>query len=157
MAGRIRRTHLRDLGGLQRALLRWHAEADCDRADPDACIGLTSRTEHILLAAPARGERLIADRGTLLHEMVHQYLNETGQNPRHAGQPWCDCIMRLNQMITGRSIYATPDKIGKEGSGKSRSSYRYKPVCEATGAESLPQKVIARWPHDEVGIKLGPL
>jgi hypothetical protein len=49
---------------------------------------------------------LVANNNTLLHEMVHQHLQERGDNPKHAGRPWCEEIMRLNKQITGREIWA---------------------------------------------------
>lgn len=108
---------------------------------------------HIMLAAPKQGEVLVADKGVLLHEMIHQHLFETGKDPSHAGKPWCDCIVRLNKQIGRKAIHAAPDKFGKDAD---RRSFRFKPVCEATGLASLSQQDIARWPHS-VGIKLGAL
>ena len=92
---------------------------------------------HIMLAAPKQGEVLVADKGVLLHEMIHQHLFETGKDPSHAGKPWCDCIVRLNKQIGRKAIHAAPDKFGKDAD---RRSFRFKPVCEATGLASLSQQ-----------------
>jgi hypothetical protein len=118
------------------------------------CVGLTEGTKNMMLAAPSTHHKkeLRADRGTLLHEMIHQYLFENGHDAKHAGKPWCDCVMLLHKTVTGDALFCAPDKVGKlKGTNK---SYRFKPTCEETGVESLPQKDIARWPHS-VGLKLG--
>jgi hypothetical protein len=120
------------------------------------CVAQTSGSSgiarHILLAAPLDHDVLVADNGVLLHEMVHQHLIETGQNPHHAGQPWCDCVMRLNKQIAKKEIFASPTSVRKVDG----RSVRLNPACTATGRPSLPQQDIARWPHS-TGIKLGAL
>ena len=94
---------------------------------------------HIMLAAPKQGEVLVADKGVLLHEMIHQHLFETGKDPSHAGKPWCDCIVRLNKQIGRKAIHAAPDKFGKDAD---RRSFRFKPVCEATGLATSASRTL---------------
>jgi hypothetical protein len=111
----------------------------------------------IALAAPRRGTKLVADRGTLLHEMVHQLLFERGECTRHAGEPWCRELMRLHKQITGEEVWAgkyTVRKVRTAGGG--RGSVRGNLPHPDTGAPSLIQAQIARWPHS-VGIRLGAL
>ena len=119
------------------------------------CVGLTSGggiARHILLAAPKDHDVLVGDKGVLLHEMIHQHLFETGQDVRHAGQPWCDCVMRLNKRIARKAIFASPTTVRKIDG----RSVRLNPACAATGRASLSQQEIARWPHS-TGIELGAL
>src|SRR5262249_16223695 len=61
---------------------------------------------HIALTAPRVGQLLVADKNTLLHEMVHQLLHESKEDYKHAGEPWCRAIMRLTKEITGKSVWA---------------------------------------------------
>lgn len=49
---------------------------------------------------------LVADRGVLLHEMVHQALSERGVSPKHADQPWRDEISRLHLILTGQTDHS---------------------------------------------------
>jgi hypothetical protein len=124
------------------------------------CLGWTCCAEavtHIALLAPKEGQVLVADRGVLLHEMVHQFLHERGLYPKHAGEPWCREIMRLHKELTGSEIWAgryTVAKVKLEDGGRS-SARRNLPHPE-TGAPSLSQREIARWPH-AAGICLGKL
>jgi hypothetical protein len=108
---------------------------------------------HIALADPSKGEILVADCNTLLHEMVHQLLHERGENHKHAGEPWRREIMRLTLQITGKEIWAGAPAVGKD---KGRASYRFNRPHPETGAPSLTQDAIARWPHG-TGIRLGEL
>ena len=107
----------------------------------------------IQLNRPGSHNFLVADYNTLLHEMVHQFLQERGENSHHNSQSWCREIMRLTKMITGNEIWA----------GRSKTARRDKRVARInephpeTGISSLPQKQIARWPHDGCGIDLGRL
>jgi len=48
----------------------------------------------------------MADSGTLLHEMVHQYLNERGEPAGHDSEGWRREIMRLHELVTGKKIWA---------------------------------------------------
>src|SRR5262245_21855516 len=76
--------------------------------DPDA----SGRT--ITLNVPGRYNGLLADNDTLLHEMLHQYLFERGENAKHAGEPWRREIMRLTKVITGREIWAGRSKTVRD-------------------------------------------
>src|SRR5262249_47468030 len=115
--------------------------------DPDA----SGRT--ITLNVPAQHNVLVADNGTLLHEMLHQYLHERGENAKHAGEPWRREIMRLTKAITGREIWAGRSKTVRSNG----SIIRMNAPHPETGEPSLPQKVIAHWPHDGFGISFGHL
>jgi hypothetical protein len=56
---------------------------------------------HIALCQPDTGKRKsTADRDTLLHEMVHAWLDQQGKDAKHAGQAWRDEIIRLHHAIT---------------------------------------------------------
>ena len=79
---------------------------------------------------------------TLLHEMIHQYLHESGQSASHNAWPWCNEIMRLTKLIWGREIYASPSQPRKVN-GKSQRIQKQGPNGEA----SIPRKHIASWPH----------
>jgi hypothetical protein len=106
----------------------------------------------ITLNIPQAHYRLLADNNTLLHEMVHQALFERGEYPGHDGEPWRREIMRLTKLITGREIWA----------GRSVTVRRNGKVIRINkekddGTLSLPQAVIARWPHDGLGINFGQI
>jgi hypothetical protein len=112
---------------------------------------------HIALAAPGAGRHLVADRGVLLHEMVHQFLCESGEYTSHDGRPWCREIMRLTKLLTGQDIWAGAYTVAKvKQADGSRKSVRLNRPRPGTGEPSLTQDEIAHWPHS-VGIKLGPL
>jgi hypothetical protein len=115
--------------------------------DPDQ----SGRT--ITLNVPKDHAQLLADNCTLLHEMVHQFLFERGEYPSHDGAGWRREIMRLNKQITGAEIWAGRSVIRRIGGKPTRINV---PHAE-TGQPSLRQAVIARWPHDNVGINLGVL
>jgi hypothetical protein len=83
--------------------------------------------------------------------MLHQYLFERGENPAHMGEPWRREIMRLTKLITGKTIWAGPSKVVRQNGKATRINAPHPKTKEA----SLPQAIIARWPHDEFGINLG--
>jgi hypothetical protein len=123
-------------------------------------IGLTCCSEtvtHIAMTAPRVGKVLVADRNTLLHEMIHQYLFETGQDPKHEGEPWRKEIMRLHELLTGETIWAGAYTVKKvrqaNGRRKSVKGNRAEPRA---GRPSITQGEIARWPQS-LGIRLGSL
>lgn len=129
---------------------RWLGVTHCNCAE--------RRAHMIQLTRPASHTALVADRGVLLHEMLHQYLTEQGDSPKHEHQPWCDGIMRLHQQITGERIWACPESIIKErdpDTGK-RKSRRVQATDPETGTAALPRGAIATWPHS-VGLSLGDL
>jgi hypothetical protein len=99
---------------------------------------------------------LVADNCTLLHEMVHQYLFERGEDAEHEREGWRREIMRLNKLIAGKEIWAGRSKTMRDPEDKTRVLRRNEPHPE-TGKASLSQMQIARWPHDARGIKLGKL
>jgi hypothetical protein len=66
--------------------------------------GRSGRT--ITINLPHQHHFLVGDNGTLLHEMVHQFLFERGEYPSHDGEGWRREIMRLNKAISGADIWA---------------------------------------------------
>lgn len=120
--------------------------------------GAGKRAHLIQLTMPTDAGELVADRGVLLHEMVHQYLLERGESPKHEHEPWCREIMRLHQAIAGKRIWAAPESIAKAAAGEDgkRRSIRIQKPCPETGMESIPRKDLARWPHS-CGLSLGAL
>jgi hypothetical protein len=123
-------------------------------------VGLTcisAAVTNIALTCPREGEVLVADRGVLLHEMTHQGLFERGISHKHKDQSWCDEIMRLHRLLTGQEIWAGAYTVAKKRTADGgRSSVRCNRPHPQTGAPSLAQGDIARWPHS-VGIDLGRL
>lgn len=77
----------------------------------------------------------------LLHEMVHQRLHETGDNPDHNSPAWCREIMRLTREIWATEIWASPSVPRKVNGVSSRIQ---KPAPD--GRLSLTRKEIAGWP-----------
>ena len=106
----------------------------------------------ITLNIPKAHDILLADKGALLHEMIHQYLHERGENPKHDGAAWRREIMRLTTLLNGRDIWAGRSKTMR----KKQKVYRGNEAHPETGAASLDQQAIATWPHS-IGIKLGRL
>jgi hypothetical protein len=112
---------------------------------------------HIALASPNDGTILVADRGVLLHEMIHQFLHERGERFGHQGEPWRREIMRLHLQITGKTIWAGAYTVGKRpGLDGIRRSARFNRPDPATGRESIGQMQIASWPGS-LKIRLGSL
>jgi hypothetical protein len=77
-------------------------------------------------------------------------------DPRHAGAPWCEQVMRLHLAITGKTIWCGKTDVMRDGNGGHFRGNRPGP----NGEVSLPQKAIAGWPHDHVvklGVRLGKL
>jgi hypothetical protein len=64
----------------------------------------------ITVNVPKDHNYLLADNGTLLHEMIHQNLFERGEAAGHDSAGWRREIMRLNNIITGVPIWAGPSK-----------------------------------------------
>jgi hypothetical protein len=112
---------------------------------------------HIALTAPNWGTFLVADRGVLLHEMIHQLLNESGEYTSHDGEPWCREVMRLTKLVTDQDIWAGQYTVRKvrDEDGNRRSVRLNLPEPE-TGRPSIGQLEIASWPHS-LGIKLGSI
>lgn len=116
------------------------------------------RAHLIQLTMPTQEMLLVADRGTLLHEMLHQEITEQGLSPKHEHAPWCHGIMRLHQAITGERIWAAPETVAKlatDADGKRRSVRKQLPE-PSTGTASLDRAAIAGWPHS-LGLDLGAL
>jgi hypothetical protein len=107
------------LAGIQRTLLRRPAEADpivLTATSPFGhWVGLTHsvcdqrRTALIARTAPYN-EKLASDRGVLLHEMIHAYLVERGEDPAHEVAPWCREIARLSALL-GKPIMVEPQTV----------------------------------------------
>jgi hypothetical protein len=110
----------------------------------------------ITLNVPKAHDVLLADNHTLLHEMIHQFLSERGEDAAHDSAGWRREIMRLHHVMTGRTIWA-----GRSTTARSKIDRR---VVErinvpnpVTGEPSLGQMQIARWPHDQPAISVGTL
>jgi hypothetical protein len=106
----------------------------------------------IQLNLPLAAGRLVADNCTLLHEVVHQNLQQNMVGSGHQADCWRQEIMRLHNTLTGKEIlagrYATRRIDGKVT--------RFNRPHPETNMPSLTQMQIARWPHDQ-GIQLGEL
>jgi hypothetical protein len=100
-----------------------------------------------------RRYQLLADNNTWLHEMVHQFLNERGENAKHLSDGWRREIMRLTKQITGKDIWAGRSKSFRRG----KCIVRMNAPHPETKEPSLPQSIIARWPHDAFEIDFGRL
>jgi len=85
----------------------------------------------------------------LLHEMIHQYLSESGQDTRHNAKPWCNEIMRLTREIWSQDIWASPAVPRKDAKGKSHRIQMPSPQ----GEPSISRKDIAGWP-DSLGLDI---
>jgi len=105
----------------------------------------------ITVNVPKDHNRLLADNGTLLHEMIHQYLFERGEHAGHDGSPWRREIMRLNLALAGIEIWAGPSKLTRVNKKVVRIN-----APDSNGRPSLTQGEIERWPH-ATGIRLGQL
>lgn len=110
-----------------------------------------SRT--ITLNVPKQHKQLLADKNTLLHEMVHQFLFERGENAAHSSEAWRREIMRLTKTITGNDIWAGRSMTIRQN----KRIVRINAPHPQTKEPSLPQGAIARWPHDGLGINFGHL
>ena len=106
----------------------------------------------ITLNVPTMFTDLMADSGTLLHEMVHQYLNERGEPPGHDSEGWRREIMRLHELVTGKKIWAGASITKRQDGRVVRIN-----APSSTGKASLTQRQIARWPHAVRGLHWGPL
>ena len=104
----------------------------------------------ITLNVPTMFTDLMADSGTLLHEMVHQYLNERGEPPGHDSEGWRREIMRLHELVTGKKIWAGASITKRQDGRVVRIS-----APSPTGKASLTQRQIARWPHAVRGLHWG--
>ena len=116
------------------------------------------RAHLIQLAMPRQKTVLVADRGVLLHEMLHQQLTEQGASPKHEHAPWCDGIMRLHFELTGTRLFAAPETVTKTktpdpATGKTKS-IRVPRRHPDTGKPSIDRLSIATWPHS-LGLELG--
>jgi hypothetical protein len=83
-------------------------------------------------------------RAVLLHEMVHQFLFERGEDPHHDARPWCREIMRLSREL-GKPIWAGHYTVFRNGKSTRRGNTA--PPPELANLRALAQKEIANWPH----------
>lgn len=95
---------------------------------------------------------LRANNGSLLHEMIHQFIYEVlNEDPRHTSPDWRREIMRLHLTITGQGIWCGAPVLVRQGKKVFRNN-----LADETGRISLTQKQIAEWPLN-MDINLGPL
>lgn len=102
----------------------------------------------ITLNVPKYYEVLLADNNTLLHEMIHQWLFELGEDAAHDGKGWRREIMRLHRQITGEEIWAGQSRTVRIKEGDQSRVVRMNVPHPTTGEASLTQAQIARWPHE---------
>jgi hypothetical protein len=105
----------------------------------------------ITLNVPKDHDVLLADNNALLHEMIHQLLNERGEPAGHDSAGWRREIMRLHSELTGRAIWAGRSRVIRENGKVVRRN-----ALSETGEPSLTQMQIACWPAG-TGIALGAL
>lgn len=118
----------------------------------------TGQGRTITLNVPKFHNELLADNNTLLHEMIHQWLNERGEDAAHASDGWRREIMRLHREITGTEIWAGRSKTVRRKDQDGARVVRINLPHPTTGEASLTQGQIARWPHEPAGlITLGQL
>jgi len=107
----------------------------------------------ITVNVPKDHDRLLADNGTLLHEMNHQRCFEGGEYAGHDGAAWRREVMRLHHLLTGTEIWAGPSKLVRVD----KQVIRMNAPHPKTGQLSLTQYEIAHWPQCHSEIKLGAL
>ncbi len=93
-------------------------------------------------------------RADLLRGMMHRLRTQDGQAPfKHNSSEWCALMMQLHLRLTGKRIWAAPEReetepakdLGK-GAYRSAQTFVIQDCCPETGAESLPRAKIAAWP-----------
>ncbi len=84
----------------------------------------------------------------LLHEMVHQGLSESCNDPSHNAIPWCQEIIRITKAVWDIDIWASPS-VPRKRDGRSIRIQKPSP----NGEPSIPLKAIASWPHS-LGLKV---
>lgn len=89
-----------------------------------------------------RGLSLQEKADIIFHEMIHQSLSESQQDPSHNALPWCGEIMRLASEIWGVSVWASPS-VPRKVNGQSKRIQKPCPM----GRESIPRTAIASFPH----------
>lgn len=78
----------------------------------------------------------------LLHEMLHRYLSQRGEQSKHDGAPWCREIMRIGREMGLPDFYAAPERV----TSRKGKSVRVMATSE-DGVVSLPRRLIANFPH----------
>jgi hypothetical protein len=114
-----------------------------------AWVGCFIRDRNVYLMYPGKKRSWGFVRGVLLHEMVHQFLEQSGKCTAHDGEPWRREIMRLSQVF-GKNIWAGKYTVRKVR-GKSQRVNLPNPD-EDSKAQELTQGQIARWP-DSIGVE----
>jgi hypothetical protein len=116
----------------------------------------TGRSISLNCPSCSQSHALLADNNTLLHEMIHQYLDERGENSKHIGPGWRREIMRLHLQLTGTEIWAGRSTTARQKIDGISAVVRINAANRETGAVSLTQAQIASWPRS-TGIDLGSL
>jgi len=114
-----------------------------------AWVGCFIRDRNVYLMYPGKKRSWGYVRGVLLHEMVHQFLHQSGKSTAHASEDWCREIMRLSKMF-GKNIWAGKYTVRKVR-GKSQRINLPNPD-ENSAAPELNQKQISQWPNS-IGIE----
>jgi hypothetical protein len=107
-------------------------------------VGCHIRDRNIYLMYPSEKRSWGFVRGVLLHEMVHQFLEQSGVDVGHDGTPWCQEIMRLSKVF-GRNIWAGKYTVTKVH-GRSQRTNKPNPDKDSK-AIALNQDQISKWPH----------
>lgn len=97
----------------------------------------------------ARGRRAVDD--VMVHEMLHVYLAQRGEDPGHEGEAWYAAVRRLSPAVLGReldvrrgaarrSVRVVNPRAGEPGQPATL-------VRKQRVAEAVPHHLVARWPH----------
>lgn len=98
----------------------------------------------ITLNLPSKHHRLVADCNTLLHEMIHQFLFERGEDSAHISAGWRQEIMRLHLEITGHEIWAGRYKTVRDPTDWRKHPAKAAAVQRRSGGSLSPGGVFAR-------------
>lgn len=90
-------------------------------------------------------------RANLLRGMVQRHLQMQGKNCAYGGVSWCQAIMEVHRLLTGKRIWASPQtrRVIEEIVGDSNMPRRRAIVEQAEGPKgekSLPIGAIQAWP-----------
>jgi hypothetical protein len=106
-------------------------------------VGLHCHQKNIYLMFPGPKRSWPFVRGVLLHEMIHQSLDQHGEPTAHASASWCREIMRISHEL-GRDIWAGRYTV-KKINGRACRANEERP--SGTRGTALNQKQISTWPH----------
>lgn len=130
-----------------------------------ACIGLTRYRQdgaRISIASNlfAQGRRAVDD--VMVHEMLHVYLGQCGENPAHNGEPWYGAVRRLSPAVLGRELDVRRGvarrsvRLANPRAGEDGQPATVVRKVAVPGAVSLAE--VAQWPgaFRSAGYNMGP-